>query len=551
LDRPRFWPGLPVKKKDMNEPLKTISRGIAIILITLLAYIPAMRAGFVWDDDAFLTENELIHAEDGLYRFWFTTEPPDYFPLVSTMLWLEWRLWGMNATGYHVVNILLHATSAMLIWLALRRLKIPGAWLAGLVFAVHPVTVESVAWITERKNTLPLVFYMLTILLYLTYETNEAKRWYVASLFIFLLALLSKTSVVMLPAVLLGLAWWQRGAIARKDFLRSLPFFALSILMGLVTVWFQYNSAGAGSIRADSFLSRLTIGGRAIWFYLYKAVWPCELCFVYPRWRTDSYTWMSFMPLLALFACIILFWRYRNTWGRPFLLGLGYFVVTLLPVLGFVNIYFMKYSLVADHWQYNSLIGIIALIVGIGTHIVHRWKKVLRPVGVVSAIALVTTFSLLTWKQSGIFQNKETLWQDTISKNPNAWVARADLGYSLAKQGDFDGTVRHFSQALRINPKDANAHYNLGVALFKQGKLKKATRHFSNAISIKPDYAEAHNNLGIALARQGKLDQAIFHFSRAFHIKPDFREAQKNLRHALELTPYPGRATTPSGGGKP
>jgi tetratricopeptide (TPR) repeat protein len=532
----------------MNESSKTISRGGAIILITLLAYVPAMQAGFVWDDDTFLTENDLIRSEDGLYRFWFTTEAPDYFPLVSTMLWLEWRLWDMNATGYHAVNVLLHATSAVLIWLVLRRLKIPGSWLAGLVFAVHPVTVESVAWITERKNTLPLVFYVLTILLYLTYETNQAKRWYVASLFVFLLALLSKTSVVMLPAVLLGLAWWQRGAIVRKDLLRSLPFFALSILMGLVTVWFQYKSAGAGIVRADSFLSRLTLAGRAIWFYLYKAVWPRELCFVYPRWKTDSYTWTSFLPILALLACIILFWRFRNTWGRPLLLGLGYFVVTLLPVLGFVNIYFMKYSLVADHWQYNSLIGIVALVVGIATHMVNRWNKVLRPLGAVSAIGLVTVLSLLTWRQSKIFQDKTTLWQDTISKNPDAWVARADLGYSMAKQGDFEGTVRQFSQALRIKSEDANAHYNLGVALFKQGELNKATQHFSDAISIKPDYAEAYNNLGVLLAKQGKLDQAIRHFSRAVHMKPDFQEAQKNLRRALELQSGPKQASRPRTG---
>ncbi len=522
----------------MNESLKTISRGGAIILITLLAYIPAMQADFVWDDDAFLTKNPLIHAHDGLQRFWLTTEPPDYFPLVSTMLWLEWRLWGEHAAGYHVVNVLLHATSAILIWLLLMRLKIPGAWLAGLVFAVHPVTVESVAWITERKNTLPMVFFLLTILLFSTFEKQKRKGWYVASLVTFLLALLSKTSVVMLPLVLIGLAWWNRGVVGRKDLARSLPFFVLAVLMGSITIWFQYNSAGAASVRTDSFLSRLVIAGRAIWFYLYKATVPLELCFVYPRWETDAYQWTSFFPWLALLGCMTVFWRYRNDWGRPFLFGLGYFVVTLLPVLGFVNIYFMKYSLVADHWQYTSLLGIIAPIVGTGTHFFNQRPR-LRLMGIITVIAVLGTLSGLTWKQSQAYQNEDTLWKDTIAKNPDAWLARAALGYSMATQGDFSGTVSQFSEALRLNAEDANAHYNLGVAFFRQGKFDKAIYHLSKAIKIRPHYVEAHNNLGIAMAQQGDLDGAITHFSKAMKIEPNFHQAQKNLRRALELKSGP------------
>jgi hypothetical protein len=256
----------------------------ALVAITFLAYLPAMRGGFIWNDDTFLTRNPLIKTPDGLRRLWFTTDPPDYFPLTSTSLWLEWRLWGMNPAGYHVVNVLLHAVSAVLLWRVLKRLNAPGAWLAGLIFAVHPVNVESVAWITERKNTLAMVLYMASLLAYLKFDEDGAPRTYALALGLFLLALLAKTSVIMLPAVLLLCAWWRRGGIERKDILRAIPFAALSGALALVTVWYQYHRAIAAEVvRTDGFLARTAGAGWAAWFYLYKALLPAKLCFVYPR----------------------------------------------------------------------------------------------------------------------------------------------------------------------------------------------------------------------------------------------------------------------------
>jgi len=347
-----------------------------LALLTILAYQPVWHAGFIWDDDNFLVDNRLIKAGDGLYRFWCTTDAPDYFPMTSTTLWLEWRfgaptrwdtIWSMCCCMRPVRCCL---------WRVLVRLKVQGAWLAAALFALHPVNVESVAWITERKNTLAMFFSAWTLLWYLRFEDTGRKRWYWLGLGVFALALLSKTAVVTLPVVLLGFAWWRRGRIERRDVWRRLPFFAMAGLLGLVTVWFQYHRAiGSDIVRADSLGMRLAGAGWAVWFYLYKALWPLNLSFVYPRWEIDASkpTFISagvadcggFGRVLALPAAL----------GRPVLFALGCFVVMLLPVLGFANIYFMRYSLVADHWQYFSILGPIALA-GAGLTIAgKRWGE--------------------------------------------------------------------------------------------------------------------------------------------------------------------------------
>ena len=503
-------------------------RPLLIALLCIVVYAPSFQNGFVWDDDVFLTESPLIKASDGLRRFWFTTQPPDYFPLTSTSLWLEWRLWGMNATGYHVVNVLLHALSSIIMWFVLRRLRIPGAWLAATIFAVHPVNVESVAWITERKNTLSMALYLLSTFLYLRSETNPSKHWYSLSLFCFLLALLGKTSVVMLPFVLLGCAWWQRGRVGRKDVVRTIPFFALSTLMGLVTRWFQYSRAiGPDIVRSDGFLSRLAGAGWAVWFYSYKAIIPHKLSFVYPRWEINASSPISYLPTSVLIVCFLLLLKYRKSWARPLLFGFGYYVVTLFPVLGFFDIYFMKYSLVADHWQYSSIIGIIALSASGGYLLSDRLHQKMRYAAAMAAVVLTVLFSVLTWRQCRIYRGVETLWLDTIAKNPDCWMAFNNLGLFYQGVDRKQEAIASYRKAIAIKPDYVEAYTNLGVV--HADDPTTAISLFRKAIAIRPDYAEAYFNLGNVHGDAGRRKEAIEAYRKAIEIDPHHVKAYGNL----------------------
>jgi tetratricopeptide (TPR) repeat protein len=515
---------------------------LTLVLVTFAAYTPVWHAGFIWDDDRHVTDNRIVKASDGLYRTWFTTEPADYYPLTWTLWWLEWRLWGDGALGYHIVNVLLHALNAALVWLILQRLKIPGAWLAALVFAIHPVNVATVAWVSEQKNTLSMLFYAVAILLYLRFDeenrwprSERGWRWYGLSLATFLLALFSKSAVVMLPVVLLGCVWWRRGRVRLKDLRHSLPFFVLSLVLGLVTIWFQHNRAlKGGVVRTVSFLFRLAAAGWGPWFYLDKALLPVNLSVIYPKWEINASLWVSYLPGMLLVGCVTLFWWKRQTWGRPLLFALGYFVTMFFPVLGFFDQGYYAYSLVADHWQYYSIIGIIALMVAAGVTLCRDTGSLRRRIGTVTGAVVLVALGTSAWIRASVYGDAETLWRDTLAKNPNAWVAHDNLGSALLQAGRLPEAIRHYEQALQIKPDYAEAHNNLGIALKDQGKVPEAIAHYKQALRIKPDDAEAHYNLGNAFLQEGKSEEAIGHFEQALRIKPDYAKAHYKLGVGLE-----------------
>jgi len=508
------------------EPRRRALLAVAIVAVTLLAYIPAMRGGFFWDDEIFLTHNKLIASADGLRQFWLTTQAPDYFPLTSSVLWVEWRLWGNHAAGYHVVNVLLHALAAVLLWRVLLRLRIPGAWLAGLLLGVHPVAAASAAWIAELKNTLAMVLYLLSLLAWLAYDERGGWRLYVPALALFLLALLAKTSVVMLPLVLLLCAWWRRGEVSRKDLVRSAPFFALSLALGLATIWFQrYRSIGSGEIvQPEDVASRVAAAGWIVWFYLFKLLLPAGLCVIYPRWSVDGSSALAFLPLALLIAVAAWLWANRKSWGRGPLFALAYFTITLLPVLGWVDMAFLRFSLVADHLQYTAMIGVIALVSGVAASA----GSISRPKGLASklaAAACVAVLGVLTWDRAALYADEPSLWQDNLARNPSASIAWDNLGLARSRVGRYDEAVRCFDRELELSSSRAKVYNNRALAYAGMGRYDLAVSDYDRALALDPRLDRAWNNLALARIALRQYDLAVRDCTQAILLNADYMEA--------------------------
>jgi tetratricopeptide (TPR) repeat protein len=307
--------------------------------------------------------------------------------------------------------------------------------------------------------------------------------------------------------------------------------------LGLVTIWFQYHRAIQGQVvRTAGFLSRLADAGWIPWFYLYKDLLPVNLTLIYPRWTLEDQGWISFAPGLALVACFAVFWWKRGTWGRPLLFGLGYFIVMLFPVLGFFNQVFSQFSLVADHWQYYSIIGVIALAVAGVWGLCHRLSGPNRYLVRAAAVAVIAVLAVAAWKRASIYANQVDLWQDNIAKYPGVWFAHNNLGAVFMIESRFDDAIQQFNTALQINPDAAVAHYNLGGTFRRMGRPQDAIGQYEQALRTQPGYFDAHNNLGVTLGQMGDLTNAISHLEEAVRVKPDSAEAHGNLGVALELS---------------
>ena len=520
-------------------------RGGLIIVLTIVAYLPAMRAGFVWDDDAHVTKPELRSAH-GLVEIWTRLgATQQYYPLVHSVFWIEHRLWGNSAFGYHLVNILLHAVGAFVLFQILLRLKIPGALLAAGLFALHPVQVESVAWISELKNTLSGLFFFSSILTYLNFDETRNRGSYLASLVLFLFGLMCKTVIAPLPAVILALLWWKRGAVRRRDDVAPLlPFFALGMGAGFFTAWVERHFIGAhGAEFQLSILQRGLIAARDFWFYLFKLFWPAKLTFIYPRWQINAGAWSQYVFLLGLALVLLLALNLALRKQRHGLLVAALiFLGLLFPALGFFNVYPFVYSFVADHFQYLACaapLTLFAVGVTIGLDSSAPAKTFLRP-----AIygALLLTVGVLSWRQCHDYRDIETLWRTTLARNPDCWIAHNNLGNRLSDRGQISEGISHLREAVRLQPHDGQYHYNLATALADRRNFPEAFTEFRHALSELPDSAEIRNNFAIALAKAGKTDEAIAEFKTALQIKPDYVKGHYNLGNLLVRLRRPGEA---------
>jgi len=530
---------------------RSIGLGALVVCATIAAYLPSLQGKFIWNDSDYVTAPAL-RSLGGLARIW--TElgvTQQYYPLLHSAFWVQHRLWGDNPLGYHIVTLLLHAGSAVLFALVLRRLldgdrtrpgtagtgvpveRLPRAeWIAALLFALHPVHVESVAWITEQKNTLSLAFYLGSALAYLAFDGTRRPRLYWWALALFVLSLLCKTVTATLPAALLVAFWWSRGRISwRRDVLPLLPLFVLGAAAGLFSSWVERTYVGAqGSEFNLPMIGRVLVAGRAVWFYAGSLAWPFNLNFIYPRWTVDPSVWWQWLFPVGAVAAAAALWALRRRARGP-LAAFLFFVGSLFPVLGIVDLYGARYSWVWDHWQYLPDLGPLALA-GIGLDACwQRAPAALRWLGGWLVAALAVLLGALTWSHCAMFSDNQTLYLMTLERNPGSWMAHNNLGLAWSKMpGRLYDAVAQYQEALRLKPDIAETHTNLGSAWSTMpGKLDDAVAQFQEALRLDPKYPDAHFYLANALVQEGRIPEAIEHFEDALRGDPNLAEASNNL----------------------
>lgn len=515
-----------------------MARGIstAVLFLALLAYWPAIQSGFIWDDDDYVTENRTLRSTEGLRQVWF--EPgatPQYYPLVFSSYWIEYGLWGLEPTGYHITNLVLHLLAGVLLWRCLTTLSVPYAWLVAAVFVLHPVHVESVAWISERKNVLSLVFYLGSALLLIRYFRLGAdaaalpRKWsaYAPALALFLAALLSKTVSFSLPAATLLIIWWRSGRIRYYHVISMIPFFLLGIAGGLTTTWLEHHHVGAQGADWDyGLVERILIAGRVIWFYAYKLLFPVQLTFNYPRWSVDATVWWQYLYPAAVVALLILLWSYRHRIGRGPLAATLFFCGTLFPALGFIDVYPFRYSFVADHFQYHASIGLIVFIVAIMMKYLKRTPLAVRRL-VVAMILL--TLAGRSHLQGYDYVDQETLWRRTLQRNPASWMAHNNLGVIERRRGENEQALVHYQAVLQLLPNNSEALNNIGSIYYRNGEYERALSYYHKAIAANPENALAHANLAMAFASKGSRERALYHYRKVVRIAPKLAAAHSRL----------------------
>jgi tetratricopeptide (TPR) repeat protein len=514
-----------------------IFKVLLIIAATLWVYSPAFHGGWLWDDFRYVPENGLRYDPLRLWKSWFEVDRcMEYYPIESTVQLAQWIVWGQDTLGYHLTNIGLHIISSLLIWRLLAKIGVRLAWLGGLIFAIHPMVVESVAWITELKNTLSLPPLLLAMCLYIEYDKNRNGRDYAVIFGLFLAAILCKSTVMMFPPVILLYAWWKRGRIGWDDVKASVPFFAISLIFGLLGLQLMLHfhqdlfPAPPCSRRA-----RLDTIGREMIYYIVRFFVPVNLLPIYPSGLVVPSA-IGLLPWLVTAGALYVSWWNRATWGRHVLLGLGFFLLNMVPTLGSIYGSLPKMVWSLDHMFYIPIIGLIGLIVAAAGQVQERLSPSIRPLGVVLMTIVLVLLAVDTHRYVGYYRNEEIFWRYTLQGFPTSAMAHGNLGHYLLRSGRVQEAVDQLGQALQIDETSAVACNNLGNALRREGREKEALEQFERAVKLDPDYHEAHNNLGNMLVQFGQLPEAIKHFNQALTLRPDYPEAHNGLGNALILS---------------
>lgn len=531
--------------------------GGLLFCLILIVYVPSLSSGFIWDDDDYVTENSTLHSLGGLRQIWLEPEAtPQYYPVVFTTFWIEHHLWGLNPAGYHLVNALLHAANAVGVWLILRRLSVPGAWFAAALFGLHPVHVESVAWVTERKNLLSASFYLLALWQFLDWvedsraEVDGADHGrhlgsYALGYCFFIGALLSKSVTCSLPAVLLLLRWWKAGRIRLREIGPLVPLFVVGAALAFNTAWLERAHVGASGVAFSwTPAERFLIAGRALWTYAITLAWPFDLCFIYTRWTVQSAAWWAWVIALGAMAVpLVLAVLQRRLSGA--LVALLCFGGTLLPALGFFNIFPMRYAFVADHYQYLASLGLLTLVAAwwLRPQKQGKWNwrspspaNLALGVRRIVAAAVLLGLACLTWQRESVFRDSWALWSQTLARNPTSMIANIQMGRLAARRKDFTAAEGYFRDGLRYRTDDLETHEfetNLAHSLSAQGRLDEAASQFHSALARKPDYPEALNGLANVLARQRNYVAAIELYRKSLAARPDNAIIRTNLANAL------------------
>jgi Tfp pilus assembly protein PilF len=506
-----------------------------LVVLTWWVYAPALPGDWLWDDGRLITENPLMHEPDGFWKIWLRPQSSvEYYPLTATVERIEWSLWGMHPLGYHVVTLAVHIVNVLLVWRLFGKIGLLLAWWGALLFAIHPVQVESVAWIAELKNTLSLMFCLLAMCAWIDFDNREGGRDYFFALGFFTLAVLAKLTVVMLPVVLLLYAWWRHGGITRNDLRRCAPFFMTALAVGLVTIgsgiWQKmFGHPGSGVVPAGGVAARLVLAGSEFAFDFSKSVLPVRLLTVYPKWVVDPAAPLQYLPWLVLVGAVGWLMTRRQAWSRDALFGFGFFLVNLLPCPGFIPAPNMSYAWVMDHFLYLPILGLVGLAVaGVGV-VADRLSGLPRRALLAVGVGILVSLGMESHGDAKLYRNQEALWTHTLRYNPNSDVAHNNLGLVYLGRNEYPRAIVEFEAALRVQPDYAYAHNGLGNAFVLTGRDGDAQAEYIEALRDDPDYAEAHNGLANVLMKSGDLSDARREVDRALELKPDYPEAHCNL----------------------